>query len=130
MRAASNSALGSATRTLPKSLGDASAGLRELAEPWPSGSYAKQAVDRAAKRAGLKYWRAFDLWYRKARRVEDYELEAIASAIDKKRREAARNELHNLKTRIALLEARLAQADSEFHRETTDSFWQGAGVAR
>lgn len=105
------------------------AGLKELAEPWPSGSKVKEAIERAAKRvliphAGkverLSYWRAFDIWYRKARRIEQYEVDAIAEAIEKKRREAARNEFHELRTRLARLEAMFVQSDPDFHRENID----------
>ena len=103
---------------------DIIAELKELSEPWPTGSKIKQAIDRAAKAAGLSYWRTFDLWYGKARRVEDYEREAVAAALDKKRREAARNEFHELKTRLAILESRLNQVDPDFHRETIDQVGQ------
>jgi hypothetical protein len=108
-------------RTLPISVGEATKALNELAEPWPADTRVKDAIKRAAKRAGLSFWRASDIWYGKARRIEQFERDAIAEALDRKRREAARNELHNLKTRIAILEARLAQTDSEFHRETIDA---------
>lgn len=130
MSETSQDGVGRAMGTLPISLGEAASALRELAEPWPSGSSVKSAVDRASKRAGLSYWRAFDIWYGKARRVEQFERDAIADALDKKRREAARNELHNLKTRIALLEARLAKTDSEFHRETIDALGAAMRCAR
>jgi hypothetical protein len=90
--------------------------LRELAEPWPSGSSVKSAIDRASKRAGLTYWRAFDIWYGKARRIEQFERDAIADAVEAKRREATRNEFHDLKVRLARLESRLVQTDEDFHR--------------
>lgn len=99
---------------------DIVAGLRELAEPWPSGSYVKAAIDRASRAAGLPYWRGFDIWYGKARVVRDFEREAVAAALDKKRREAARNELHELRTRLTRLESMLAQTDPDFHRENLD----------
>src|SRR5262245_53328414 len=92
--------------------------LRELAEPWPSGSKVKSAIDRAAQAAGLTYWRAFDIWYGKARQIRDFEIEAVATALEKKQREAARNEFHELKTRLAILESRLNQIDPDFHRPT------------
>ena len=52
---------------------DARAALHELAEPWSRGDRVKVAIDRAARRAGLAYWRAFDIWYGKARRIEPHE---------------------------------------------------------
>lgn len=92
---------------------DAFLALRELSDP--VSRPVKAAIDRAAQRAGLPYWRAFDIWYRKARRVEQFECVLIADALERKRKEAARNELHELKTRIARLESLLAQADADFY---------------
>lgn len=94
--------------------------LRELSEPWSSGEYVKNAIDRAARLAGLQYWRAFDLWYRKARRVEDFEIDQIADALKAKRERDAKNELHDLKLKLARLEARLTSGDADFHRPSID----------
>lgn len=103
-------------------------GLRELAEPWPGGSPVKAAIDRAARRAGFSYWRCFDLWYGKARRIEQFEIEALEAAIERKRREEARNELHDLRIRLARLEARMAQSDPEFFRPSIEAI-RRAGFA-
>jgi hypothetical protein len=108
--------VGRATRTCPKVLG-ASVNLKQLAEPFTRGDKIKAMIARAARRAGLSYWRAFDLWYAKARRVEPYELAAIETALQAKRDEEARNEFRELKTRLLRLESRLVQTDAEFHRE-------------
>ena len=97
---------------------DLAASLRELSEPWPSGSKVKAAIDRAARAAGLGYWRASDIWYGKARRIEAFERDLVAAALERKRKEAARNELHELRTRLARLESLLAQSDPDFHRPT------------
>lgn len=91
--------------------------LRELAEPRPAGDPVKAAIDRAAKRAGFTYTRTFDLWYRKARRIEQFEQDAIAAALLKRRREVARNEFHELRTRLSRLESLLAQSDPDFHAD-------------
>jgi hypothetical protein len=99
----------------------AAAALKELAEPWSPGDRIKRLIERAARRAGLPYWRAFDIWYGKARRIEAFERAAIGDALDKKRREAARNELHELRTRLARLESLLAQSDPDFHRPSIDA---------
>jgi hypothetical protein len=112
-------------RTLPKSLGaalmtDPAAALRELAEPWSRGDRVKVAIDRAARRAGLTYWRAFDIWYGKARRIENHETDAIQDALTKRRKEVTRNEIHDLRTRLARLESLLVQTDEEFHRPVLD----------
>lgn len=94
--------------------------LRELAAPIERSEKMSEAVRRAARMAGLAPWRIFNIWYGKARRVDEAERQAIAVALDKKRREAARNEFHELKTRLAVLESRLAQIDPDFHRPTID----------
>lgn len=95
--------------------------LRELSEPWASGEYVKSAIDRTAKLCGLSYWRAFDIWYRKARRVEQFEIDQISEALRLKQEKAAKNELHDLKLRLARLEAQLsASSDPDFHRPSID----------
>lgn len=93
-----------------------SAALRELSEPWEMGDKIKSAIDRAARRAGLNFWRASDLWYGKAHRAEQFEIDAVATALEKKRKEAARNELHELRARLARFESLLAQSDPDFFR--------------
>jgi hypothetical protein len=66
---------------------EASTGLRRLAGPAMSGDRVKSQIARAARAAGLSYWRAFDLWYRKARRIEAQELEAIRAAAARRSQE-------------------------------------------
>lgn len=116
------------TRTLTKSLG-AQTALKELAEPAKFGELKKVAIDRAARRAGMTYSRAFEIWYGRARRIEQFEADALAEALDKKRREDARNELYEIQVRIARLEARLASTDPDFHRPLLDGLGQ-AKIAR
>jgi hypothetical protein len=99
---------------------DVRAALQELSEPWSRGDRVKAAIARAARHAGLAYWRAFDIWYGKARRIEPHEIDAIEDALIKRRKEVTRNELHDLRTRLARLEALLVQADPEFHRPELD----------
>jgi hypothetical protein len=94
--------------------------LHELSKPRPGGEKVKVAIERAAKLAGLQYWRAFDIWYRKARRVEDFEATAIVEAVANKNARDARNELHDLRLRLNRLEAILSQTDPDFHRATID----------
>ncbi len=100
----------------PNSLG--SKMLRELSEPWPSGELVKVAIGRAAKLSGLTYWRAFDIWYCKARRIEAYEIEKIALAIAEKNERDGRSELRELKARLLRLESLLAAGDSNFYSPT------------
>ena len=116
----------------PNSLGSkAAAMLRELSEPWASGERVKTSIDRAARLARLTYWRTFDLWYRKARRVEAYEIEQIQEALRIKNEKAARNELQQVKMLLVRLEARLNAGDSDFYRADIDGLRaQTSGVGR
>lgn len=82
--------------------------LRELSEPRPVGDLVKRAIERAARITGLQYWRAFDIWYSKARRIDAEEAERIADALQKKREDEARNEIHDLRTRLLKMESRIA----------------------
>jgi hypothetical protein len=127
MTAASLQSLGSATGTFPISLGggrvlaDPADGLRFLSEPWPSGSKVKEAIERASRRVRIycdsfHYWRAFDVWYRKARSVEAYEIDAIAQAIAAKEKKELRDEFADILSRISILESRLVTQDPDFHR--------------
>lgn len=101
----------------PKNIGsEIATDLRALAEPRIHGEKINVVLDRIARACGFDYWRTFDLWYRKARRVEESERAAVAAALDKKRKEAARNELHELRTRLLRLESLLVQTDEDFHR--------------
>jgi hypothetical protein len=95
---------------------DLSAALRELAGPGEAGDRIKAAIARAAKRAGLSYWRTFDIWYGKARRIEEAERTRIAEALERRRREAAVHELHDIKIRIARIEALLARTAADGDR--------------
>lgn len=99
---------------------DVSASLRELSEPWHRGDKIKAAIARAADLADLSYWRAFDIWYGKARRIEPSEAERIEAALQRKSEEATRNELHDLRSRLLRLESLLVQKDPEFHRGGAD----------
>lgn len=92
------------------------AALRELAEPWAGGEPVKAAINRAAKAAGLKYWRTFDLWYEKARRVEPFEIDQIETALAEKREREAQNEFRELTARLRRLEASLLSKDQDFYR--------------
>lgn len=60
----------------------ASDALKALSGPRALGESTKDAIRRAASRADLSYWRAFDIWYRKARRLDLGERDAIAKAVE------------------------------------------------
>jgi len=99
---------------------DLSASLRELSEPWERGDKIKAAIARSARAAGLTYWRAFDIWYGKARRIDPAEADRIQAALQRKSEEHARNEFHELRTRLLRLESLLIQTDPDFRRPTVD----------
>jgi len=101
--------------------------LRELAEPWAGGEGIKSILNRISPLAKLKYSRAYEIWYGRARKVEDYEIDAIKEALRIKNRKSARNELHELKLRIANLEARLALRDADFHQPDIEFARHAAG---
>lgn len=96
------------------------ASLKELSGPRLSGDPVKAAIDRAAKLAGLSYTRAFDIWYRKARRIDAHEADAIREAVRLKREEDARHEYQELRTRLIKLESMLVKTDPNFHRAGAD----------
>lgn len=98
-------------------MSDPTADLKALAEPRSVEENIKDAITRAAGAAKLSYWRAFDIWYGKARYVRDFEKEAIVSALIEKKRLETRNEVHDLRRRLEILESRLARVDADFHRE-------------
>lgn len=90
--------------------------LRELAKPKPEGDKFNLAIGRAAVAAGLEYWRAFDIWYGKARRIDAHEAAQISEALRIKREKAAANEFYELKTKLAKLESLLVQTNPNVHR--------------
>jgi hypothetical protein len=94
--------------------------LKELAKPSPEGDRVKRAIGRAANVCGLDYWRAFDIWYRKARRIDAHEAFQITEALRIKRERAAQNELQELRTRLAKLESSLIQNHQDFSRSDLD----------
>ena len=111
---------GTSAAISPNSVGAAAAMLWELSLPWREGEKRKTVIDRTSKLCRLDYWRAWDIWYRKARRIEAHEMRQIAEALLIKKEKAARNELHELKLRLAKLEATLNAGDAEFHSPAVD----------
>lgn len=55
--------------------------LKRISGPHKLGTRTKTAVNIAATRTGLSRWRAFDIWYGKARRVTAQEASAIHDAL-------------------------------------------------
>jgi hypothetical protein len=96
------------------------ADFQALADPPQHGKFVKDYIAQAAARAGLSYWRAFDIWYGKARRIEQYERDQIAEALAKKELEALRNDLQNWRISLAKHEARLATLDADYRSPDVD----------
>lgn len=103
--------------------------LRLLAEPAPAGDRVKRAIARAAWHAGLTYWRAYDIWYGKARRIDADELSAILAAGTAKKREA-RDDLLNLAEDFSILAERVSRVDPEMAGPFADAMRDVAGRAR
>jgi hypothetical protein len=99
---------------------DPQAMLRELSLPWAAGERMKTVLDRTSRLAMLTYWRTYDIWYGKARRVEPHEIDQIAEALAVKNEKAARNEIHEAKVLLARVEARLNSIDADFHSAHID----------
>ena len=99
---------------------DAAKALRELSEPRSRDEKIVTIIERTARLAGLSYSRCFEIWYGRARRIEPAELLRIQEALEAKNRKDARNELSELRLRLARLESLLVLSDAEFHRETID----------
>lgn len=94
--------------------------LKELAEPIGRDEKIHSIIERAARRAGMTYSRCYEHWYGRAKLATEDEMRGISDAIQQKREQEAKNELHELKLRLLRLESRLSQADSDFHRPTID----------
>src|SRR5258708_37399719 len=83
--------VGSSTGTFPNSVGDAALALRELSQPWTMGDRIKSAIERAARQSGLAYWRAFQIWYGKARRPKGLEPARTSAGLDNTHEQSARD---------------------------------------
>lgn len=94
--------------------------LKELAAPISRDEKVEAAITRASRLSGIPYNRVFNIWYGKTKWGDAHEHEAVVKAVDEKRRREARNELHEIKVRVAQMESRLNQMDADFYRETID----------
>lgn len=99
---------------------DTSDQLKALAKPIGDGEKLVDVIKRTARAAGLSYSRCYEIYYRRARRIEPAEVSRIELALDRKIRRDARNELAQLRLRIEVLEARFKVTDESFHRADID----------
>lgn len=94
--------------------------LRSVAEPRPVGDTIKEAINRAARRVGLRPSRAEDIWRGEARSIRAEEMDAIRRAAENKLVREARHEFSELALRLARVEALLVQ-DADFMRPHADA---------
>ena len=96
---------------------DVTKALRELSMPQNRGEKITVIIERTARLAGLSYSRCYEIYYRRARRIEPEEIARISEALKQKQALETRNELQELRLRLARLESVLLLQDEEFHRE-------------
>ena len=96
---------------------DIAKALKALSEPHLRDEKMVTIIERSAQLAGLSYSRAYEIVYRRARRIEPAEIARISEALDRKNQRDARHELEELRIRIARLESYFLQTDETFHRE-------------
>ena len=99
---------------------DMSKALRELSEPRCREEKIDTIIARCARLAGLSYSRCYEIYYGRARRIEPEEIARISEALEQKNRRDARNEISNIRLRIARLEALLSKTDADVHLSTID----------
>lgn len=99
---------------------DVAGQLRELSEPKERGEKIPSVITRTARLAGLSYSRCYEIWYRRARKIEPEEIVRISEALERKHAKDARNELSELRLRLTRLESLLVQTDPDFHRTSID----------
>ena len=88
--------------------------LRELVGPRMADESIKITLANAARICGLSYWRIYDIWYGRAKKISDEEEAAIINAAKRKNLRTVKNELAELRTKMARLEALLSRTDEDF----------------
>ena len=83
----------------------------KLIAPPREGANIKARIAAAARATGLSYWRAWDLWYGKARRIDAHEADAIRTA-RARRAESASHDLQAIAVEMETLAERLAALGS------------------
>lgn len=101
---------------------EVSDGLRFLAGPMRDGDKVKSRIARAARAAGLSYWRAFDLWYGRARAIKAQELEAVRAAKARRSQEDSDD--------LAAIAQDFEELAERVARLASSSDWEGADRMR
>lgn len=101
----------------------------QIAGPQPlGGGNVKGALARVARRSRLGLRRVKAIFYGEARRIDADELKALrAAARDTTANDAGRDELTDLRARIARLETLLARADAHMAGALPDLDRRGSG---
>jgi hypothetical protein len=95
--------------------------MRALLRRIGEGESVKQKINTAARRVGLTFTRARDLWYANVGRIDARELDAarrVVAAQEAKAREATPSDVLD---RLARIEAALTAIDPEFHGRAIDA---------
>lgn len=90
------------------------AGLRTIAEPVHAGESVKALINKAARRTGFEYWRAREIWYGRARRIDASELEIVRACLRKQEKASLNAEMAAMHARVSRLEALFTTQDPEF----------------
>lgn len=98
----------------------AQADLRKIAGELLPGEKIGVVIGRVASLVGLKYSRAFELWYGRSRRLESYEREQIREALARKELERLENDLHNWRISLAKMDAKVASLRADLNRPRLD----------
>lgn len=99
---------------------DVAKALKELSQPQDRGEKIVMIIERTARLAGLSYSRCYEMYYGRARRIEAEEVARISDALKQKHARETRNELQELRLRLARIESLLVLSDPDFHREKLD----------
>lgn len=97
--------------------------ISDIAGPLPAGTQIQEMLTRVARVTGMGQRRLRGIWNSEARALRAEELDALREAARRRRAQEAtdRHEFQELTKRLALLEARVAQIDPEFHRASLDA---------
>lgn len=92
----------------------------KLIAPPMEGANIKARIARAARLTGLSYWRTWDLWYGKARRIDAHEADVIRTARRRRAESSRVDELTSIATDFEALAERIAVLAARSSREEAD----------
>lgn len=109
---------------------DVAGALKALSQPHERGEKIEDIIARSARLAGLKYSRCYEIWYRRARRIEPEEVARIDEALKQKQAGETRNELQKLRLQLERIESRLVLSDPQYDRAPAGSLRGALRTAR